>query len=425
MAQSSKAKTPKMPNTEAIGEAWERALMLQDRSFLESVDKKQIKLTLENCLAELDKRYGQKTSSIFPDHAEWDKLNTLCTKFVSLLGKTKTDYGAWDSSIRLIGGKYNKVPLRDFIEKIISRLGDLPIPPCTSIYNAIQQLKEPNKEPDVQAQLQAIYEVIRSRSWLFNVDSKPWVEWLRVIRRHRIAIDKILLELAKNESIDQKTAAFLLFRQMHHEQLMWITQYHQATKSTVDYRTEYTTFEEYCRKRWDITARHANRLMLARGVVENIKSDQLVSSLPAAIPENEAQARRMAGLSRPQQFEVAKIVAKKPGKHTTKDFEEAANIVTGAKPKATKSTNSKAKEFAEEPRIKSYDPREDNAEEKPKGVSSKSSNVTANNTDLETLLELVDAAQTQAKRTVGCEELLKKLGEVAKAITHKLNGGAK
>ena len=209
--------------------------MLQDRSFLESADKKQIKLTLENCLAELDKRYGQKTSSIFPGHAEWDKLNTLCTKFASLLGKTKTDYGAWDSSIRLIGGKYNKLPLRDFIEKIISRLGDLPIPPCTSIYNAIQQLKEPNKEPDVQAQLQAIYEVIRSRSWLFNVDSKPWVEWLRVIRRHRIAIDKILLELAKNESIDQKTAAFLLFRQMHHEQLMWITQYHQATKSTVDW----------------------------------------------------------------------------------------------------------------------------------------------------------------------------------------------
>src|ERR1035438_828522 len=41
------------------------------------------------------------------------------------------------------------------------------------------------------------------------------------------------------------------------------------------YRINYPTFEEYCRQKWGITARHAHRLMLAGAVVANIKSDQL------------------------------------------------------------------------------------------------------------------------------------------------------
>lgn len=60
------------------------------------------------------------------------------------------------------------------------------------------------------------------------------------------------------------------------------------------YRIKYATFEEYCRDKWGITARHANRLMLAGAVVDNIESDQLVSSVPAAIPKNEAQARPLS-----------------------------------------------------------------------------------------------------------------------------------
>ncbi len=53
------------------------------------------------------------------------------------------------------------------------------------------------------------------------------------------------------------------------------------------YRTTYATFELYCRDKWKFTARHANRLMLAAAVNENLESDQLVRSKPIAIPKGE------------------------------------------------------------------------------------------------------------------------------------------
>ena len=84
------------------------------------------------------------------------------------------------------------------------------------------------------------------------------------------------------------------------------------------YRQEYDTFKEYCRQKWNITDRHANRLMLAGEVVRNIKADQLVSSVPAAIPENELQARYLAPLTPAQQLEAAREVAKTNGKPTAK-----------------------------------------------------------------------------------------------------------
>jgi hypothetical protein len=188
------------------------------------------------------------------------------------------------------------------------------------------------------------------------------------------------------------------------------------------YRADHATFEDYCRIKWDITSRHANRLMLAGGVVKNLKSDQLVSSVTAAIPENEAQARPLTPLTPPQQIEAARIVAKKPGKHTTKDFEEAAQKVSGKKPKDAKT--SKLKEYEEEPRVQSYDPREDKADGETKaGVKGKTKSI--DNSDLEMLLEFVDQAQTQARKVVGGSDLVKMLGDVAKEITRRLNGGGK
>jgi hypothetical protein len=218
----------KAPNTAAVDETLDRARLLQDRNFLQSNDKKLVKRALENYLADLDNRYAQKTSSKFPVHAEWERLQALSTQFAILLGKRRLDYGAWDSAIRLIESKYKKIPLRDFIGTIINRLTALPIPPCTSIYNVIEQSKEESQK----TQLQVLYQTIRSPSWSFNVDSKPWPEWLQLIGRHPIATDKILRALLENKSIDQKTGAFLLFRQMHHEQLMWMMQYDQATEAT-------------------------------------------------------------------------------------------------------------------------------------------------------------------------------------------------
>lgn len=44
------------------------------------------------------------------------------------------------------------------------------------------------------------------------------------------------------------------------------------------YRAKYATFEDYCRLKWGITARYANRIVLAGEVVKNLDQEQLVSA---------------------------------------------------------------------------------------------------------------------------------------------------
>lgn len=174
------------------------------------------------------------------------------------------------------------------------------------------------------------------------------------------------------------------------------------------YRVTHGTFQDYCINRWGFSARHANRLMLAGEVVKNIESDQLVSKEPVAIPQNEAQARPLEGLPREQQVEIAHKVAKKAGKHTAEDFQTAADEVTGKKSKAANSSVPTDDKDEEKPRVKAYDPRKEK-----------------DNGDLEKLLGLIDAAQSQARITPDCSDVVKTLGELAKVITHKLNGGGK
>ena len=189
------------------------------------------------------------------------------------------------------------------------------------------------------------------------------------------------------------------------------------------YRATHSTFEQYCREKWGITARYANRLMLADAVVENIKSEQLVSLEPTAVPENEAQARPLAALTPTQQIEAARIVGKTTGKHTAKDFESAADKVAGKKAKAGKPEIASGNSDEEDPRGKgNASSITDTNTSKPN--SDKSGNVKGAG-DLEKLLEMVDAAQTQARKTSGCEDVAKSLGDLAKTITRMLNGGGK
>jgi hypothetical protein len=188
------------------------------------------------------------------------------------------------------------------------------------------------------------------------------------------------------------------------------------------YRDQYVTFEAYCRKKWNITDRHANRLMLAGEVVNNIKGDQLVSSVPIAAPENEGQVRELVALSKKEQIEAAKIVAKKPGKPTAKDFKEAAKKVVSEKPKVNKSIIQQTDDDDEKPSVQSYEPRfEDATDDEKPAIKTKPSE----KDELEKLLEMVDAAQTQARKTPKADVEVKMLGEVADLVTHKLNGGAK
>jgi hypothetical protein len=194
------------------------------------------------------------------------------------------------------------------------------------------------------------------------------------------------------------------------------------------YRKKHKTFEEYCRNKWKFTARHANRLISAGGVVENLRSDQLVSSERIAIPDSESSARPLAKLTPPQQMEAARIVAKKPGKHTAKQFAEAADEVVGKKSKVDKASIPDGADDEDEPRVQSYDTRHEETagDEKPSKTSSKTSNAKAtDDSDLEKLLELVDQAQTQARKVNGGADWVTLLGDLAKEITKRMNGGAK
>lgn len=160
------------------------------------------------------------------------------------------------------------------------------------------------------------------------------------------------------------------------------------------FRSTHKTFEEYCADKWKFTARQANRLIGAGGVVENLIQDQLVSSVPAAIPENEAQARPLAPLTPPQQVKAARIVAKKTDKPTTKDFEEAAEKVADAKPRVTVAGN---------------------------GSTTKTATGKAS---IETLIEVIDEVQTMVRVGKPKEAVLAKLKQAADLATRINNKGS-
>ena len=180
------------------------------------------------------------------------------------------------------------------------------------------------------------------------------------------------------------------------------------------YREQFGTFAEYCQVKWNITARHANRLMRAFELVENLKSDPGVSS--AAIPTTEKEGRPLQGLSPEQQREAVKLAQQKSPKPTAIDHQAAAKEVT-------------AKSHDEEPDIEADEP-----EEKPRVTShtplTPSIHKTSSSEDeddgeaYDLLLTMVDTAQTQARKTSGCSEVTKQLGDIAKRVQQiKAKGG--
>jgi len=57
------------------------------------------------------------------------------------------------------------------------------------------------------------------------------------------------------------------------------------------YREEYGTFEEYCRDRWELSIRYANKLMLATKTMDSLQSTPI-----GVLPANEAQVRPLTKL---------------------------------------------------------------------------------------------------------------------------------
>lgn len=56
------------------------------------------------------------------------------------------------------------------------------------------------------------------------------------------------------------------------------------------YRDEYSTFEDYCRDRWNMSRRHSNHLIQSAQVIENL------GTMVPIIPANERQARPLASV---------------------------------------------------------------------------------------------------------------------------------
>ncbi len=59
------------------------------------------------------------------------------------------------------------------------------------------------------------------------------------------------------------------------------------------YRETHDTFEDYCRDRWEMSMRHAERLMLSAGTVETLRP-------MGRVPVNERQARPLTKLGTKQ-----------------------------------------------------------------------------------------------------------------------------
>lgn len=64
------------------------------------------------------------------------------------------------------------------------------------------------------------------------------------------------------------------------------------------YRREFSTFEDYCRQRWQLSRRHAYELISAAEVVSNL------CAMAHTLPSNERQVRPLAKLEPEQQREA-------------------------------------------------------------------------------------------------------------------------
>ena len=99
------------------------------------------------------------------------------------------------------------------------------------------------------------------------------------------------------------------------------------------YRESYTTFEDYCRQRWDLSRPYAYQLIEASQVVNR------VSAIADIVPVNESQARPLTRLPPAQQVEVwQEIVETAPSsgitaKHVQQTVKRVKAIPTGVSPR--------------------------------------------------------------------------------------------
>lgn len=84
------------------------------------------------------------------------------------------------------------------------------------------------------------------------------------------------------------------------------------------YRVEYGTFEDYCRERWGMSNRHANRL---------VEAAEITLTLGPIGPTSESQARELSGLAPDVAAEVMQAAAES-GKVTAASIRDARQTIT-------------------------------------------------------------------------------------------------
>jgi|GEM_PF-2853339 len=97
------------------------------------------------------------------------------------------------------------------------------------------------------------------------------------------------------------------------------------------YRAEYATFEDYCRRRWDMGRNYVNKLVTAGEIVTSLGTTVPKQHLPA----NEAQVRPLSKLKDPEQQRQAweRAVARAPdGKITGDHVEHIVNEMLAQQP---------------------------------------------------------------------------------------------
>lgn len=118
------------------------------------------------------------------------------------------------------------------------------------------------------------------------------------------------------------------------------------------HRKEYSSFEEYCPNRWDMSSSHAHRLIEAAEFMDVIEEASPIGEPNPVMPQNEAQVRAVLDIEKDSTKWAAawtKVVAKAKGERIT--AEKITSILSG---KSTSNEKQKAAKTKPEgdPRLK-------------------------------------------------------------------------
>lgn len=118
------------------------------------------------------------------------------------------------------------------------------------------------------------------------------------------------------------------------------------------YRATDGTFEAYCRRRWDITARRGRQLLAAAETIEELKAPDAQGRTPVVLPTSERQTRALAGLTPDEKRKVwqAAVETRADGVPTTMGIEQAAAVVKESKIQSSKFKVQGPKSEGESPR---------------------------------------------------------------------------